>query len=99
MQVSPCILIHYSALCHTFVLQFVFCLPTAAHAPIRTMDLSAHVEKLFANDKYGFSEEYKVIINNMFSTSVCYYFIHILIVLSNNINIDDNYVGDTRNIT
>ena len=56
--------------CATFMLLhcsiIYFCFPTAAHVPIYTQDFSAHVEKLFANDKYGFSEEYKVIANNMF---------------------------------
>ena len=51
---------------HTYVYATIcVCLPTASHAPIRTQDLSAHVEKLFANDKYGFSEEYKVTANKL----------------------------------
>ena len=36
------------------------CLAAASHAPIPIINFSTHVEKLFANDKYGFSEEYKV---------------------------------------
>ena len=58
-------------LLHCSIIYFFF--PTAAHVPIYTQDFSAHVEKLFANDKYGFSEEYKVIANNIFNTYATFY--------------------------
>jgi len=32
----------------------------AERSPILVQNLSAHIEKLFVNDKCGFSEEYKV---------------------------------------
>ena len=47
---------------HQFVYNRMYFLFVAAHAPIHIQNFAAHVEKLFANDKYGFSEEYKVII-------------------------------------
>ena len=39
---------------------FVPCLVEAAHAPVNIESFSVHIENLLANDKYGFSEEYKV---------------------------------------
>ena len=39
---------------------FVPCLVEAAHAPVNIKSFSVHTENLLANDKYGFSEEYKV---------------------------------------
>ena len=40
--------------------KFVLCLVVAAHATINIEDFPVHIDNLLANDKYGFSEEYKV---------------------------------------
>ena len=50
-DVPYCLCVYHTLYC---------CLAAASHAPIPIINFSSHVEKLFANDKYGFSEEYKV---------------------------------------
>ena len=52
------------------------CLVEAVHAPVSIEHFSVHIENLLANDKYGFSEEYKV--NAIILTAFNFY---ILIVL------------------
>ena len=59
----------------------MFCSAATSHAPIAIINFSTRVEKLFANDKYGFSEEYKV--NSMFYNYNSLLSVHI--VISSNI--------------
>ena len=85
-------------LLHCSVIYFYF--PTAAHVPIYTQDFSAHVEKLFANDMYGFSEEYKVTANNMFNTYATFYpYFNALVSIQNLKLMIFLYIGNTKNIT
>ena len=55
------ILISHQVLIHCIsVVKFFLCLVVAAHATINIEDFAVNIDNLLANDKYGFSEEYKV---------------------------------------
>ena len=42
------------------IFKFILCLVEAVHAPISIEKFSVHNENLHENNKYGFSEEFKV---------------------------------------
>ena len=63
IQISHQVLVHCMS-----VVKFVLYLVVAAHAPMSIEDFPIHIDNLLANDKFGFSEEYKV--NTIILTTV-----------------------------